>query len=190
MVLTNDGVKNQEMIEECAQVLNKAKRVVIFSGAGMSAESGIGTFRGGSGLWTGILGKAVLGWFGTPVGWKWTPQFAWSKYVDKFYNEIRDAKPNAGHYAITELSTIFPNTKIVTQNVDGLHQDVRAFKSSHNIFFRLVLILIVYLKFMEQYENTDASQTDILMQTCPKFYQLHHQNVKKKDVTRTCFISC
>jgi NAD-dependent SIR2 family protein deacetylase len=78
----------------------------------------------GSGLWTGALGYVVLGWFGTPVGWKWTPQFAWSQYIDKFYNPIRDAEPNEGHYALAELAKIYRNMKIITQNVDGLHQKV------------------------------------------------------------------
>lgn len=110
------------MLEKCAQMVVNARRIVCFTGAGMSAESGIGTFRGGSGLWSGALGYIVLGWFGTPFGWKWTPNFAWSQYIDKFYNPIRDAQPNEGHKALTHLQEIYPDMSIVTQNVDGLHQ--------------------------------------------------------------------
>lgn len=111
-----------DMLEKCARIVAGARRIVCFTGAGMSAESGIGTFRGGSGLWSGALGYLVLGWFGTPIGWKWTPGFAWSQYIDKFYNPIRDAQPNDGHRALARLQDICPEMSIVTQNVDGLHQ--------------------------------------------------------------------
>lgn len=112
-----------DMLEKCAQMVAKAQRIVCFTGAGMSAESGIETFRGGSGLWNGALGYIVLGWFGTPVGWNWTPDFAWGKYIDRFYNPIRDAHPNDGHRALADLQEIYPNLSIITQNVDGLHQE-------------------------------------------------------------------
>lgn len=111
-----------DMLEKCAQMVANARRIVCFTGAGMSAESGIETFRGGNGLWTGVVGFIVLGWFGTPVGWKWTPGFAWSQYINRFYNPIRDAEPNEGHRALVQLQEMLPDLSIVTQNVDGLHQ--------------------------------------------------------------------
>jgi NAD-dependent deacetylase len=111
-----------DMLGKCAQIVVNARHIVCFTGAGMSAESGIGTFRGGSGLWSGALGYIVLGWFGTPIGWKWTPGFAWSQYIDKFYNPIRDAQPNEGHRALVRLQEMYPEMSIITQNVDGLHQ--------------------------------------------------------------------
>lgn len=121
-----------DMLERCAQIVANARHIVCFTGAGMSAESGIGTFRGGSGLWSGSLGFIVLGWFGTPIGWKWTPGIAWSQYIDKFYNPIRDAQPNEGHRALTRLQKMYPTMSIITQNVDGLHQ--RAGFDSSRIF--------------------------------------------------------
>lgn len=113
---------NPDMLEKCAQMVAKARRIVCFTGAGMSAESGIDTFRGGSGLWNGAVGFIVLGWFGTPLGWKWTPGFAWSQYINRFYNPIRDAQPNDGHRALAHLQKIHGDMSIITQNVDGLHQ--------------------------------------------------------------------
>lgn len=113
---------SESLIESCARRIANARHVVCFTGAGMSAESGIGTFRGGSGLWTGVVGSVVLGYFGTPIGWKLTPSLAWSQYINKFYNPIRDAQPNDGHRAITQLQQIHSDVRIVTQNVDGLHQ--------------------------------------------------------------------
>ncbi|UJR12664.1 hypothetical protein I4U23_016838 [Adineta vaga] len=123
---------NSDMLEKCAQILANAQRIVCFTGAGMSAESGIGTFRGGSGLWNGLLGTIVLGWFGTPIGWKWTPGLAWSKYIDVFYNPIRDAQPNEGHQALVRLEKLCPEMSIITQNVDGLHQ--KAGSNSDHVF--------------------------------------------------------
>lgn len=121
-----------DTLEKCAQIVANARRIVCFTGAGMSAESGIETFRGGNGLWSGALGYIVLGWFGTPIGWKWTPGFAWSQYINRFYNPIRDAQPNDGHRALVSLQNIHPDLCIITQNVDGLHQ--RAGFKSDNVF--------------------------------------------------------
>ncbi|CAF1105397.1 unnamed protein product [Rotaria magnacalcarata] len=123
---------DRDMLEKCAQIVANAQRIVCFTGAGMSAESGIETFRGGSGLWNGALGYIVLGLFGTPFGWKWTPGFAWGQYIDRFYNPIRDAQPNEGHRALVRLQKIYPDMSIITQNVDGLHQ--RAGSNSDRVF--------------------------------------------------------
>ncbi|KAL0480486.1 NAD-dependent protein deacetylase sirtuin [Acrasis kona] len=120
-------------LTKCAEHLAGAERVVVFTGAGISAESGIDTFRSGGGLWTGMVGKVVLGIFGTPFGWKWLPQFAWSQYVDKFYNPIKNAVPNDGHKALVELEEMFKGKFcIITQNVDGLHQ--KAGSDPSNVF--------------------------------------------------------
>jgi NAD-dependent deacetylase len=113
-------------ISNCARLIANAKRVIIFTGAGMSAESGIETFRGSGGFWTGYIGQLALAWFGTPVGWKWTPGIAWSQYVKKFFQPIAIARPNPGHIAIAQLQAICRHNNqhmcIITQNVDGLHQ--------------------------------------------------------------------
>lgn len=120
------------LMERYAQQVANARRIVCLTGAGMSAESGIETFRSGNGLWNGALGLIILGWFGTPTGWKWTPGLAWSKYIDRFYNPIRDAEPNDGHRALVQLQRIHPNMCIITQNVDGLHQ--KAGSNSDQVF--------------------------------------------------------
>jgi NAD-dependent deacetylase len=87
----------------------------------MSAESGIATFRGDGGLWTGITKYIALPFFGTPVGWNTLTRLTWSVYIKYFYNPIAAAKPNKGHVAIGEMHKL-KNVKVVTQNVDGLHQ--------------------------------------------------------------------
>ena len=109
-------------ISACAVKLASATRVAVFTGAGMSAESGVGTFRGQGGFWKGLLGPLVLAVFGTPVGWKWMPTVAWSKYLSQFYGPMAAAEPNDGHRALVRLAERLP-VKIVTQNVDLLHTE-------------------------------------------------------------------
>lgn len=92
------------------------QKIVIFSGAGVSAESGIQTFRDGDGLWNNFAIADVA----TPQAWKKDPRL-----VLKFYNDrraqIAAAKPNAAHIAIAALQEKF-NTVVITQNIDDLHE--------------------------------------------------------------------
>lgn len=114
-------------IEKAATLIGQAKRLVIFTGAGMSAESGIATFRSsGNSFWGGLRGKFAMFYFGTPLGWKLTPGWGFKAYIEEFFTPIAQAKPNKGHVAIAELQKYraannLP-THIITMNVDGLHQ--------------------------------------------------------------------
>lgn len=95
---------------------NVRKRLVVLSGAGMSAESGIATFRGSDGLWEGHRVEEVA----SPEGFKANPEL-----VLEFYNQRRRqivaARPNEGHLALARLESLF-DVHIVTQNVDDLHE--------------------------------------------------------------------
>jgi NAD-dependent deacetylase len=92
------------------------KKLVILTGAGMSAESGIATFRDSNGLWNNYRVEDVA----TPEGFKANPQL-----VLDFYNhrrrELLQAKPNEGHTGIAALEKYF-EVHIITQNVDNLHE--------------------------------------------------------------------
>jgi len=92
------------------------KRVVVLSGAGISAESGLQTFRGVDGLWEGHRVEDVA----TPEAWAANPGF-----VLEFYNQrrraVRAAEPNAAHRALVDLERAY-DVRIVTQNVDDLHE--------------------------------------------------------------------
>ena len=100
------------------------KKVVVLSGAGISAESGIPTFRDSGGLWEGFDISEVA----TPEGWRKNPEL-----VLDFYNQRRraamNAKPNKGHIILAEMEKDFDVT-IVTQNIDNLHEQAG---SSHVI---------------------------------------------------------
>jgi len=92
------------------------KKLVILSGAGISAESGLRTFRDSDGLWEGYNVEDVA----TPEAWQKDPQL-----VLNFYNERRrnvaDAKPNTAHIGLAELENDFDVT-VITQNIDDLHE--------------------------------------------------------------------
>lgn len=100
-----------------------AQKLVVLTGAGISAESGLNTFRGNNGLWEGYKITEVA----SPVAWANNPQL-----VLDFYNmrrkDARNAMPNAAHKGLAQLEQFY-DVHIITQNVDDLHE--RA--GSHNI---------------------------------------------------------
>ena len=104
---------SRKLIERLA----KAYNVVVLTGAGISAASGIPTFRGKDGLWNKFNPQelaSVEAFMRNPdLVWEW---YNWRRQL------IRDVKPNLGHYALVDMEAYFPEFHIVTQNVDNLHQ--------------------------------------------------------------------
>jgi NAD-dependent deacetylase len=96
--------------------LQNARRVVLLTGAGVSAESGVPTFRGTDGIWKKFKPEELA----TFDAFMANPQLVWEWYNHR-RQIIRDVKPNPGHYAIAEMAALFPHFTLVTQNVDGLH---------------------------------------------------------------------
>ena len=104
--------------------MNK-KKLVVLTGAGISAESGLKTFRDSDGLWEGYNIEDVA----TPGAWKKDPQL-----VLDFYNmrrkNVAEAKPNAAHVGLAELEANF-DVHIITQNIDDLHERAGSTKVLH-----------------------------------------------------------
>ncbi len=96
--------------------LGSAASVVALTGAGISAESGIPTFRGAGGLWRTHRAEDLA----TPEAFGHDPQLVWEWYEWR-RGLIAAAEPNAGHRALAELARLRPGFRLVTQNVDGLH---------------------------------------------------------------------
>ncbi len=92
-------------------------RIVVFTGAGVSAESGLATFRGVGGLWADF-DPATLA---TPEAFAREPKRVWDWYVSRYLG-VRDSAPNAAHRAIARLEESFPSLLVVTQNIDRMHQ--------------------------------------------------------------------
>lgn len=110
---------------ELVERLNEARRVTIITGAGMSAESGVPTFRDASnGLWAKFDPYALA----SPSGWKASPTRVWAWYEWR-RGLVSKTQPNAGHYAIAQLA-LGPSrirgaeieVRLITQNVDDLHE--------------------------------------------------------------------
>ncbi|MGB9736644.1 MAG: SIR2 family NAD-dependent protein deacylase [bacterium] len=97
--------------------LKNASHVVVITGAGVSAESGIPTFRGKDGLWKQYRAEELA----TPEAFARNPELVWEWYCWR-RGIISKAKPNPGHMAIAELEKRYENFLLITQNVDGLHR--------------------------------------------------------------------
>lgn len=103
-------------VQRLAQDVRSASRIVALSGAGMSVESDIASFRGPGGLWE----KYDPEEYGHIDTLRYRPEKAWIM-LSEMQREILKAKPNAGHYALAELEKMGKLRAIITQNVDGLH---------------------------------------------------------------------
>ena len=101
------------------------KKLVVLTGAGISAESGLKTFRDSDGLWEGYDVTQVA----TPGAWKKNPGM-----VLDFYNmrrrEVKEALPNAAHLELARLEPAF-DVQIITQNIDDLHERAGSSKVLH-----------------------------------------------------------
>lgn len=131
------------------------KKLIVLSGAGMSAESGIPTFRGSDGLWEGFSIEEVA----SPQGWNKN-----QKVVLAFYNQRRKgimaAKPNRGHEILAEMQSKM-DVQIITQNIDNLHE--RA--GSKNV-------LHLHGEIMKARSTANANL----------IYDLHHWEIKEGDL--------
>ncbi len=102
---------------ELIERLTKAQKVSVLTGAGVSAESGIPTFRDPGGIWEKFRPEQLANF----EAFMSDPDFVWSWYQHR--REImRDVKPNAGHYALAEMETLIPDFNLITQNIDNLHR--------------------------------------------------------------------
>ncbi len=103
-------------IGDVVEAILSSKYLIAFTGAGISAESGIPTFRGENGLWRKYKPEELA----TPEAFRRNPRLVWEWY--KWRMEIVfKAKPNRAHYALAELESLGLLKCVITQNVDGLH---------------------------------------------------------------------
>jgi NAD-dependent deacetylase len=104
--------------ESLLERLLDCEHVTVLTGAGMSAESGIATFRDAqTGLWAKFRPEDLA----TPQAFAAHPARVWSWYEER-REKVKEAEPHAGHFALVELESMVPRLSIVTQNVDALHQ--------------------------------------------------------------------
>ena len=137
------------------------KHIVVLSGAGMSAESGLKTFRDADGLWEGHDVMEVA----SPQGFHSNPEL-----VFEFYNQRRrqllEVSPNTAHYALSELESDF-KVSIITQNVDDLHERAGSSNVMH-LHGELFKVRSTYDEFDVKEWKKDLNLGDL----CDKGYQL------------------
>jgi NAD-dependent deacetylase len=113
-------MSEQSTLEQFARLLSNAQHLVVFSGAGISKESGIPTFRDAhDGLWARYDATQLA----TPGAFLRNPKLVWDWYEYR-RGLVAQANPNAGHYALIELEALLPQVIVVTQNIDGFHEMV------------------------------------------------------------------
>jgi NAD-dependent deacetylase len=105
-------------ITELKKIISTSDKIVAFTGAGFSADSGISTFRGAGGLWS----KYDPSIYADINLFMQDPTYYWNFFKDERYPVIKKAKPNEGHYALVELEKRGKIYRVITQNIDGLHQ--------------------------------------------------------------------
>ncbi len=142
-------------------------KLVVFSGAGMSAESGISTFRDSNGLWENYDIQQVA----TPEAWQKNPAL-----VQRFYNERRknilESQPNSAHEYIAKLQDYF-DVQVITQNIDDLHERAGSSKVLHlhgNI--RLAKSSGPNAQFTTQFYDINGWKLDLEHDLCPNGYPL------------------
>ena len=107
-----------DVLQTAARFIARSARLAVFTGAGVSKESGIPTFREPeTGLWERYDPMELA----TPEAYERDPAFVWSWYEHRF-GVTAAAEPNPGHRAIAELEELLPHIVVITQNIDGLHQ--------------------------------------------------------------------
>lgn len=109
----------ERSLDRAAELLRSAARVAVLTGAGVSAESGLPTFRGAGGLWEGQRVQDVA----TPFAFQRDPALVWRFYNARRAN-LKKVSPNPAHLALVELEKRLGAERftLITQNVDGLHQ--------------------------------------------------------------------
>lgn len=104
------------LIAAARSLLETSSNVAVLTGAGVSAESGIPTFRSNGGFWQQYRFEDLA----TPEAFARNPEFVWTWYEER-RRAIAQARPNAGHQALAEMEKRVASFTLITQNVDGLH---------------------------------------------------------------------
>lgn len=102
--------------DELIDCLKVARKVVFSTGAGVSAESGVPTFRGEGGIWNKMSPEELA----SVGGFMKNPALVWEWYQHRRHL-MDNVEPNAGHYAIAEFEKLYPEMVLITQNIDSLH---------------------------------------------------------------------
>jgi len=148
-----------EDLKQVSQIIKSSKHLIAFTGAGISAESNIPTFRGEGGIWNKYDPKLLdINYF------LQNQEFCWKHIKDMFFSVIDKAEPNTAHYFLAELEQKNILKSIITQNIDNLHQKA----GSKNV--------------VEFHGNT----RDLICVNCDKRYKVSDFNLKNETPVCSC----
>ncbi len=150
---------DKKKYQQAAKIITGAKRAIAFTGAGISVESGIPPFRGENGLWD----KYDPATFDISYFHEY-PAHCWEVMRDIFYELFGTVKPNAAHYILAEMEAKKYIHGVITQNVDGLHQDAGS-KTIHEFHGALRKLICLGCGRTVKVERVDLS---ILPPRCEK----------------------
>ena len=131
------NMMDEKQYERAAKIVSGAKRVIAFTGAGISVESGIPPFRGENGLWNKYDPATFdISYF------RQYPGPSWEVMRDIFYELFGKVKPNTAHYILAEMEEKKLINGVITQNVDSLHQDAgsRTIHEFHGALRKLICL--------------------------------------------------
>ncbi len=152
-----------ELYSLAAEMILNSKKTVAFTGAGISVESGIPTFRGPQGLWSKYDPKILdIDFFLS------NPKESWEKIKEIFYDYMQNVKPNAAHYFLAELEKENLLEAVITQNIDNLHQEAG---SKNVIEFHGTAKKLVCMNCYKKYDKNEIDLND-LPPFCPKCWGL------------------
>lgn len=107
-----------DVIKAIASQIRDSQYAVAFTGAGISAESGVPTYRGEGGLWT----KYDPNLYASVYHFHQNPSYYWNFFREVRYPQLKEVKPNNAHLALAEIEAAGNLKTVITQNIDGLHQ--------------------------------------------------------------------
>ena len=110
---------NEALIGRLGAMISRAERIVAFTGAGISAESGIPTYRGEGGVWDKYNPDLYAG----IDHFRKDPSYYWRFFSEVRLGLLKDIRPNAAHKALARMERAGKLSSVITQNIDGLHQD-------------------------------------------------------------------
>ena len=153
------------MIGEAAKLLARSRFAIAFTGAGISAESGVPTFRGFNGLWKMHRPEELA----TPEAFRKDPHLVWSFYKWRM-DLIRKARPNRAHYALAELERMGILKAVITQNVDDLHREAgsRNVLELHGNIFRVRCTSCSYRENLKESGRLDEFLKERDLPKCPR----------------------
>ncbi len=148
-------------VREAAEAILNSRYLVLFTGAGMSADSGIPVFRGGSGLWD----KYSIEDLATPQGFMRNPELVWRWYLER-YSKVKRVKPHRGYKILFKWFRNGILKTVITQNVDGLFRRV-GFKDVIELHGRLDIARCMRCRYKVPMDDVDTS---VLPPLCPNCY--------------------